>query len=51
MTAFFVVELLLKVVSKGVLFCGNDSFFRKDLVWNLIDFTIVSSAVLSIIFV
>jgi hypothetical protein len=51
MTGFFVAELLFKIVAKGVIFSGNDSFFRKDLLWNLIDFTIVSSAVLSIIFV
>jgi hypothetical protein len=51
MTGFFVVELLFKIVAKGVIFSGNDSFLRKDLLWNLIDFTIVSSAVLSIIFV
>ena len=47
MTGFFVCEMLTKLGAYGFAFCGKDSYIKSP--WNILDFTIVISALLSII--
>lgn len=47
MTGFFVCEMLTKIGAYGFAFCGKESYIKSP--WNILDFTIVISALLSII--
>ena len=46
-TAIFVMEIIIKVIAKGFLFCGDDSYLRNS--WNIADFIIVSTSLISLI--
>jgi hypothetical protein len=39
LTIIFTIEAILKIISLGFLFNGNESYLRNS--WNIIDFTIV----------
>ena len=47
MTSAFTFEMIVKIIAKGFAFAGKDSYIREP--WNILDFIIVSSALLSII--
>lgn len=49
MSSFFYCECLTKVFAMGFIACGKDSYIRNP--WNILDFTIVLSALVSMIFV
>lgn len=46
-TTIFVLEIVIKVIAKGFLFCGPGSYLRNS--WNIADFLIVSTALISLI--
>lgn len=48
MTGFFVCEMMTKMCAFGFAFCGPHSYIRSP--WNMLDFTIVMSALASIVF-
>lgn len=48
MSAFFYCEALIKIVALGFVACGPNSYIRSP--WNMLDFTIVMSALVSQIF-
>ena len=45
-TLFFVFEMLLKFIEKGIIFCGPKSYFRS--IWNILDFIIIAASVMPI---
>jgi hypothetical protein len=49
MSSFFYCECLTKVLANGFAFCGPNSYIRNP--WNILDFTIVMSALISMVFV
>lgn len=49
MSSFFYCECLTKVFALGFVACGKNSYIRNP--WNILDFTIVMSALMSMIFV
>ena len=49
MSSFFFCECLTKLIALGFIGCGENSYIRSP--WNILDFTIVLSSLLSMIFV
>lgn len=49
MSSFFFCECITKLIALGFIACGNNSYIRNP--WNILDFTIVCSALLSMVFV
>lgn len=49
MSSFFFCECLTKLIALGFIACGPNSYIRNP--WNILDFTIVLSALISMIFV
>ena len=47
MTSAFTFEMVVKIIAKGFAFAGSESYIRGP--WNILDFIIVSSALLSIL--
>ena len=47
MTSAFTFEMIVKIFARGFAFAGKDSYIREP--WNILDFTIVGSALLSIL--
>ncbi len=47
MTAFFISEAVLKILSFGYLFNGQNSYIRNG--WNVIDFTVVVISIVSMV--
>ena len=47
MTSAFALEMVLKIIAYGFAFAGRDSYIRVP--WNILDFIIVTSAILSIL--
>lgn len=47
MTAAFTFEMLVKIIAWGFAFAGKDSYIRDP--WNILDFLIVTSALLGVI--
>jgi hypothetical protein len=47
-TSIFALEMLIKMITLGILFNGSKSYLRNA--WNFLDFIIVTSALLSIAF-
>lgn len=47
-TGFFICEMFTKIFAYGFAFCGKDSYIRNS--WNILDFIIVLSATISVIF-
>lgn len=47
MTIIFTLEMIIKMISLGVVCNGKDSYLRNA--WNVLDFVIVSSALLSLV--
>lgn len=47
-TSIFTLEMLIKMITLGILFNGSKSYLRNG--WNFLDFIIVTSALLSIAF-
>ena len=47
MTCAFTFEMVVKIIAKGFAFAGKDSYIREP--WNILDFSIVMSALLSIL--
>lgn len=47
LTAFFIFEAVLKIISHGFLFNEENSYLRNG--WNIIDFTVVVIAIISMI--
>ncbi len=47
-TIVFTFEVVIKLIGKGIFFCGKRSYFKS--VWNILDFTIVLISLISIIF-
>lgn len=48
MTGFFICEMLTNMFANGFAFCGKNSYIRNG--WNILDFIIVCSATISVIF-
>lgn len=48
MTGFFICEMLTKWVAYGFAFSGKNSYIRSA--WNILDFIIVISATISVVF-
>ena len=48
MTGFFICEMFTNIFAKGFALCGKDSYIRNA--WNILDFVIVISATISVIF-
>jgi hypothetical protein len=48
MTGFFICEMFTKIFALGFAFCGKNSYIRNS--WNILDFVIVCSATISVIF-
>ena len=48
MTGFFICEMLTGIVARGFAICGKESYIRNG--WNVLDFIIVCSATISVIF-
>lgn len=49
MTGFFICEMFTKIFAFGFVFNGADSYIRNS--WNILDFVIVLSATISVIFI
>jgi len=49
MSSFFFCECITKLIALGFIACGPNSYIRNP--WNILDFTIVLSALVSMIFV
>lgn len=47
MTSAFAFEMVVKIIAYGFAFAGSDSYIRQP--WNILDFTIVMSAIMSIL--
>jgi len=47
LTSFFILEALLKIISNGFIFNGDQSYLRMG--WNIIDFVVVITSTVSII--
>jgi len=47
MSAFFYCEAIIKIIAVGFAVCGKRSYIRDA--WNILDFTIVMSALISMI--
>ena len=45
LTVFFTIEALLKIITLGFLFNGRKSYLKSG--WNIIDFTVVITSLLS----
>ena len=48
LTCIFTMEAIIKIISFGFLFNGEDSYLRNS--WNILDFLIVVAALTSIIY-
>ena len=48
MTGLFISEMVTKIFAYGFAFCGKDSYIKSP--WNILDFLIVASATISVIF-
>ena len=48
MSSFFYCECISKIIALGFAACGKTSYIRNP--WNILDFTIVSSALISMVF-
>jgi hypothetical protein len=48
MTSIFVIEMLLKIIAKGLCANGEDSYLRQP--WNILDFIIVLVSLISLTF-
>lgn len=48
MTGFFICEMFTNIFAKGFVACGKESYIRNA--WNVLDFIIVLSATISVIF-
>ena len=46
MTCAFTFEMIVKIIARGFAFAGKDSYIREP--WNILDFIIVTSALLNI---
>ena len=46
MTSAFTFEMVVKIIARGFAFAGKNSYIREP--WNILDFIIVTSALLSI---
>lgn len=49
MTALFICEMFTKIFAFGFIFCGKQSYIRDA--WNILDFIIVLSATISVVFI
>jgi len=47
MSSFFYCECIIKIIALGFAMCGKQSYIRDT--WNILDFTIVMSALISMI--
>jgi hypothetical protein len=47
MSSFFYCECIIKIIALGFVMCGKTSYIRDT--WNILDFTIVMSALISMI--
>lgn len=47
MSSFFYCECIIKIIALGFVMCGKKSYIRDT--WNILDFTIVMSALISMI--
>ena len=45
MTGIFVLEIIIKVIANGFLYCGSKSYLRNQL--NIVDFSVVTITILS----
>jgi hypothetical protein len=45
-TSIFILEMMMKVIAQGFLFCGPDSYLRDP--WNILDFMTVTFSVLAL---